>query len=176
MKIRLCLIILLLFLFLVKPSLTFAQDEYILPYPGFMPGNPLYKISQAVDSLQEWWSFGNFAKFSYNLAMADKKLVEAKTLFEYKQYLLAYEALQKSNFYFKKTLPNLLSAQQEGKNISEKSALLKRAASRHKNILEQLLITVPENFSWQPENARDTILPLREGIQASITIRNNMSL
>ena len=100
--------ILLLFLvtyFLVVP-LAQAVD-YVLPYPSYMPGNPMYKIRQILERAQEYWYFGDMAKVKYHLKMADKYLVEAKTLFEYKQYLLAVDALQRSNQQFQ-PLPQLL--------------------------------------------------------------------
>src|SRR5690242_19345931 len=74
-----------------------VHAEYILPYPGPMPGNKLHKIVQIVDKFQYYWSWGNIARANYFMDLSDKYLVEAKTLFEYKQYLLGVESLKRSD-------------------------------------------------------------------------------
>lgn len=159
--------VLLCFLFTAKD--VFAQ-EYVLPYPGFMPGHPLYKISNAVDKIQEWWSFGNFAKFTYHMNMADKKLVETKTLFEYKQYLLASQALEQHEKHLKKTSFFLDQAKTEGKNISQKKEIFKSAITKYKIILELLRQELPEIFYWKPEKDKPQIIGIKALIEDSIKL------
>ena len=67
----------------------FAESQYVLPYPSAMPGSFLYKLNLVQEEILRYWYFGDFGQFKYNLGLSDKYLVEAKTLFEYKQYLLA---------------------------------------------------------------------------------------
>src|SRR5687768_12398331 len=92
-------------LFLFTPASTLAQSDYVLPYPSSMPGSSLYKIRLIFEEINKYWYFGNISQFTYNLRQSDKYLIEAKTLFEYKQYFLAYQALEKSNHYFNKISP-----------------------------------------------------------------------
>src|SRR3990167_6873899 len=93
------LLTLLCFAF-IAPKI-YAQSSYVLPYPGEMPGNKVYKLNLIKEKLEKYFYFGNFSQFNYNLKYADKYLVEAKTLFEYKQFLLGDSALKKSDSYFK---------------------------------------------------------------------------
>ena len=102
MKLRFAILFITLLLYFFPVIGAFAQGDYVLPYPGAMPGNRLYTISKIVDYIQSWWSFGNLSQFTYQLSMADKKLVEAKTLFEYKQYLLASDGLARYQSHLKK--------------------------------------------------------------------------
>src|SRR3989344_6985672 len=103
--------VLLLFLLVNLSSVrVFAQSDYVLPYPSQMPGNKFYTINQVIEKVSYFWYFGSFGQFKYNLKKADKYLVEAKTLFEYKQFLLGYQALKKSDGHFKETLPKLINA------------------------------------------------------------------
>lgn len=146
-------------------------QEYVLPYPGFMPGSSFYKISQAVDKVQQLWSFGNFAQFSYHLGLADKKLVEAKTLFEYKQYLLANYALCQSDHYFGQAIIFLRAAEGEKKNISGKRKILQDAAKKHIEVLNLLGSQVPETLVWQPEKEEPISLSLQNSINTSIDLR-----
>ena len=64
-------------LYVILPPAVHA--EYVLPYPSFMPGSPLYKISTLLDVAKRYWSFGNIAQLKYRMSMADKKLVEARS-------------------------------------------------------------------------------------------------
>ena len=149
----------------------FAESSYVLPYPSAMPGSIFYKLNLIQEELLRFWYFGDFGQFKYNLAQSDKYLVESKTLFDYKQYLLAYQALQKSDNYFKKIEPNLLSAKSNGKNTEDKEKLLREAAEKHIEELEKLKIVLPPAFEWKPEEQQSIILNFQEAIKNSIGAR-----
>lgn len=152
---------------------VFADSSYVLPYPSFMPGSKFYLLQQAKDAVLRYWRFGSFGQFKYNLGLADKYLVEAKTLFEYKQYLLAYQALKNSNGYFFSAYQFLGKAKLEGKNITEKEQIFKDAALKHKEVLEQVKTYVPNAFEWKPEKDKPTRLLLWEEIDKVIALRQS---
>jgi len=160
------------FIFANSNGLVFAESSYVLPYPSFMPGNKLYIISEIKDKLSKYFYFGDFGKFKYNLSQADKYLVEAKTLFEYKQYLLGYKSLQKSNEYFTNIKSNLVNAKNSGKNIEDKEKNLTEASFKHVEVLEKMKEDVPETFEWIPEKASPTTLYLKKQIEDAIEIRH----
>jgi hypothetical protein len=140
-------------------NLTFVHAEYVLPYPSFMPGNKLYRISRLIDVMKKYWYFGDIAQFKYRLTLSDKYLVEAKTLFEYKQYLLGFDALKRSSTEWQKavpTTPSMLLSYQE-------------AAKKHIEVLERM--DVPDNFLWSPEKSASSKLPLRGEIENAIQLR-----
>lgn len=148
-----------------------VASPYVLPYPGVMPGNRLYKIKTIYDGAYKLWIFGNFANHKYELNLADKKLVEAKVLFEYQQYPLALAALEKSNYHFQQALAYLIKAQKQGKNISEKHVQLQAAAEKHRQVLEQFSKSLPDEFLWQPEKAQASKLNLKSALQEAIKAR-----
>lgn len=150
---------------------VFAQSNYVLPYPSSMPGSLFYKAHLVFERVSKYWYFGNFGQFDYNLKMADKYLVGAKTLLEYKQYLLGYKSLQKSDFYFSYILPSLIEAEKNNKNIVQKSLVLKEAAGKHIETLEKMELDTPAIFNWQPEKSLPTTLYLKEAIINSILLR-----
>lgn len=156
---------------LAQTNQSLSPSSYVLPYPGVMPGNKLYVVSNLIDSLKGIFSVGDFASFKYNLAQSDKYLIEAKTLFEYNQYPLAVRALKKSNSYFKKIVPNLHSAKSSGKNISEKNAILEAARQKHAEVLNKLKTEVPETFVWVAEKAEPVNLSLWQEIDSAISLR-----
>ncbi len=137
-----------------------------------MPGGFSYKLHSLYENLSKYWYFGNFGQFTYNLKESDKYLVEAKTLFEYNQYLLGFSALEKSDTYFINTLPNLIKAQNKGENISTYRQLLGEAAQKHVEVLTKLKQEVPDSFTWTPEKSLPTHLSLKSAIDNSIKIRD----
>ncbi len=173
MKQKLLIIFAFLFIFLYSSASSNAKSSYVLPYPSSMPGSFSYKPHLLLETLSKYWYFGNFGQFTYNLKQSDKYLVEAKTLFEYNQYLLGYNALQKSDLFFNQTLPNLDKARKEGKDISENLKLLKSASEKHIEVLIKIGDEVPSNFTWQPENASASVLNLKSSIENSIKIRKS---
>ena len=164
--------VLFLFLLINLSSVrVFAKSDYVLPYPSQMPGSKFYKINQAIEKLSYFWYFGNFGKTYYYQRLSDKYLVQAKTLFEYKQYLLAYKSLLKSNQYFEKIYPYLLFAKKEGKDISEKQEIFRQESLKHLEELNKLKNSTPEEFLWTPEKAKPTRLNIRSLIDTSENIR-----
>lgn len=168
-KLKLFVIVFIVLCFSVIPA--HASSNYVLPYPSTMPGNIFYKIHLVEEKLLRYWYFGNLGQFTYNLKQADKYLVEAKTLFEYNQYLLGFNALKKSDYYFKQTLPYLLKAQGEGKDISQNRDVLRQAAGKHQEVLLKIGQEVPGVFTWSPEKSLPTKLNLKDAIDESMKIR-----
>lgn len=156
---------------LINCNSVFASSDYVLPYPSAMPGGFMYKTHLILENVLKYWYFGNFGQFTYNLKESDKYLVEAKTLFEYNQYLLGYKALQKSDGYFQKTLPFLVLANKEGKDIKSDRVILSSAALKHTEVLQKLKKELPESFNWQPEKSVSSFLNLRSLIENSILTR-----
>ena len=158
-------------IFFTKPVFVFAKSSYVLPYPTFMPGSFLYKPHLFLEEILRFWYFGNLGQFKYTLRESDKYLVEAKTLFEYQQYLLGYKALKRSDSYFVKVHFYLINAQKEGKDITSQQAILIGAGLKHKEVLLKLKKGVPETFFWQPEKSQPTKLDLHDAIFRSISLR-----
>lgn len=156
-------------LFFLSQARVLAQD-YVLPYPGFMPGHSLYEISEVVDKLQEWWSFGNLAKFKHHLAVSDKKLIEAKTLAEYKQYLLAVKAIGSYEHHLLYANKSLSDAQNESKDISQKRTVFKSAISKHREVFERLKSEHPKEVFWNPEKGESKTIEMEKIINRAIEL------
>lgn len=139
-----------------------------------MPGSKFYNISVFIDEIKKYWYFGDFGKYKYNLSQSDKYLVEAKILFDYKQYLLGYEALKKSDNYFLKIELGVSLAKRNGKNTIDKEKLLKEAASKYIEELERLRENLPPIFEWRPEKQEPQILNLQKTFEDSIRIRKEV--
>ena len=161
-------------LFILFPRIVIAESAYVLPYPSVMPGSIFYQLNLIQEEILKYWYFGDLGQFKYSLSQADKYLVEAKTLFDYKQYFLAYQALQGSDNYFKKIEPTVLSAKKNGKNTIDKEKLLKEAAGKHLEELTKLKQNLPATFEWKPEKQHPQTLNLQEAFGNSIKARQEV--
>lgn len=161
----------LFFIQCLFPQFVFAESSYVLPYPSFMPGTSLYKFHIILESIERYWYFGSFGQFIYNQRESDKYLVESKTLFEYKQYLLAMQALEKSDHYFIQANRWLSKAGLEGKDITEKRKIFQNAAKKHGEVLKETKKQVPQAFIWSPEKDKPKELLLWQTLDAAIAIR-----
>lgn len=163
---------LILFILFIIPNYSYAVSDYVLPYPSFVPGSLLYRPHLLFEQILKYWYFGNFGQFKYNLKESDKYLVEAKTLFEYGQFLHASAiSLKKSDEYFEKTLPFLLKAQKEGKDISQNRKILGEAAAKHIEVLKKLSNELPQEFEWKAEKEKPILIHIKKEIEKSISIR-----
>jgi len=172
---KLCLLFIVYSLLIIAPWFAFpVYAGYVLPYPSFMPGNKIYKISRIIDSIGNWWNFGSITQVKYHLKLSDKYLVESKTLFEYQQYLLAYDALSRSNSEFLKIPAYRARAWQEGKDIRYLEDIVLSAAKKHTEVLTSLGLSVPTSFLWVPEKSQSTQLDLQVLMSTSIDVRNQV--
>lgn len=162
----------LVFYFFVPTAFAKQKSSYVLPYPGIMPGSKLYIVSIVTNQLEDFYTFGDFAKIKFYQAQADKYLVEAKTLFEYGQFKLAISSLEKSNKYYKKIYPLIRLAKENGKEISEKEKNYVSASQKHTEELIKIKDFTPEQFIWADEKKPSITLDIKKALDYSIMLRN----
>lgn len=152
-----------------------AHAEYVFPYPSYMPGNKLYAVSRILDTLEQYWHWGNIASYRYHLELADKYLIEAKTLFEYRQYLLAVDALERSNTHTEKLPVFLKRAAEEKKDISRERLLGREALAAHVLLMDDLTGKLPDSFLWEPEKTASTELKFSSLMRRSVNLRETVA-
>ncbi len=173
-KYLLCIAIVTIFMVnFVSP--VFAQSSsYVLPYPSFMPGSTFYRPHLLWEIISKYFYFGSLGQFKYNLGESDKYIVEAKTLYEYGQYMYASNSLNKSNEFFKNSLDSLNNAQKENKNVSLQRELLKGAALKHIEVLGKSESFLPEVVVWSPEKVKPKTIYIKKDIDVAISIRRKI--
>lgn len=163
-------LILVLAFISVAPFVS-VHAGYVLPYPSFMPGNKLYAVSRIMDRVQYFWHWGDIARARYYMALSDTYLVEAKTLMEYRQYLLGRDALIRSDAAFSGILPHIRKAEANGKDTSVLLGMHKEEALMHTQVLMRLTESLPEEFEWRPEKDEPQTLKLHDVINESLQLR-----
>lgn len=149
-------------------------SDYVLPYPSFMPGHKLYNVSFFFDTLKQYWYWGTLSSITYRMNLADKNLVEAKTLFEYKQYLLALNALRRSDMNVALLDPLVMIARGEAKDIRQITTQIASEMERHIAVLDKVKQSAPSTFLWQPEKLSASSLDLSNDIEGAIGLRNQV--
>ena len=144
-----------------------VRADYVLPYPSYMPGNKLYKVMRIVDKVKRFWYWGNIGQIKYHLELSDKYLVEAKTLMEYNQFLLASDALIRSDGEFMQLPKYIDGAAKEGVDTVQLRQLVHQAADKHNEVLLFLLSSTPASVIWSPEKAAATTLLLHKALENS---------
>lgn len=168
MKNFICILFVTIYCFCIVPS---VQASYMLPYPSAMPGNKVYRINRIIDSLKNYWYIGNIAQLKYHLALADKYLVEAKTLMAYQQYLLGKDALIRSDIHFAKLVQLFKNIQADKKDTIQFQTIIQEATDTHILTLNVLQSNTPEDFIWSPEKTAATQIPIHELLRSSKQIR-----
>lgn len=166
---------LLSLLFLSGVLRTSVHAAYVLPYPSYMPGNKLYPVMRLLDEAKRYWYWGTIGNIKYYMMLSDKDLVEAKTLFEYKQYFLALDALDRSNKYAHRLHLLILLSKQENKDISSMLPIIREYILVHESILNTLRNQLPTEILWQPEKQSSVLLPIHELIGAALEERKNIN-
>ena len=154
--------------------LSLIKAEYVLPYPSYMPGNKLYRVSRIVDTLKKYWYFGPIAQITYHLSLSDKYLVEAKTLMEYGQYLLASDALVRSDMAFQRLPSDIVRARQNGEDVSKLADTVREAGIKHEQVIQTLMYAMPKDIVWTPEKEKPTELKITESLDTSEKIREQV--
>lgn len=155
--------------YLVLPRNVFA--DYVLPYPSYMPGNKLYAVSKIAERLKSWWYWGAIGQTKYHMMLADKYLVEASTLFEYKQYVLAINALRTSDEHIAQVPKYIALGKSQGKNMAKFESSLTAERDVHRAVLLKLKAELPKTFIWAPEKATPATLDIEGLLLRAITLR-----
>lgn len=160
-------ILITFFLFALTVSLGFAQDkkvptptptpkpkvEYVLPYPGILPGHPLFFLKSLRDRLVEFFISDPLKKAEYHLLLADKWLNSGLFLLEQGKTDLAERAFAKGEKYLEDALGEAEKAQKAGKDTSALMSKLSLATLKHQEVLTEVLGKIPEPAKKGLQNA-----------------------
>lgn len=147
----LCILSMPLFFYLyfsTHPAVA-AQDDrvnYELPYPGILPGNPLYSVKSVRDSMMQWMMRDNIKKATLRLQISDKHARGAQMLLKDKDYDRAEQILIDGEEMFEKAIEDALNAKEQGASpTSEFKNKLKTSNLKHKEVISDILKSIPQN-------------------------------
>lgn len=127
--------------------------EYNLPYPGILPGHPLYKLKMVRDRILSLFISDPVKKAEYNLHMADKRLNAALFLLDKGKTKLAESTISKAEKYLEKSSNGMEQAYNAGRDITSLVSKLSLATLKHQEVLTEVLEKVPEEAKAGIQNA-----------------------
>lgn len=134
---------------ITQTSTTAAEVEYVLPYPGILPDNPLYFLKAARDKLVAFLISDSVKKAEFNLLTSDKRINAALTLSTRGKYEMAVSTLSKSNNYLEQAISSAASAKNSGRDVDIVLHNLKNAIKKHKDVTVAIKSKIDKKLSPQ---------------------------
>ncbi len=122
----------------LTPSPIPTTVEYQLPYPGILPGSPLYSIKMIRDRIVEFLTTDSVKKANFYLLQADKRTASALMLYEKGDDKMAETTLTKAQKYLEKSLVKAQEAKNSGKDVGDIFARIKDSSTKQKQEIENL--------------------------------------
>lgn len=120
----------------LTPSPVPEAIEYQLPYPGILPGSPLYSIKMIRDRIMEVLISDPVKKSNFYLLQADKRTASALMLYEKGDDKMAETTLTKAQKYLEKSLVKAQEAKNSGKDVGDIFARIKDSSTKQKQEIE----------------------------------------
>lgn len=121
------------------PTLISAPIIYELPYPGILPGSPLYNLKAIRDRIIEFLISDPLKKADFYLLQSDKRLSASIVLFEKGEYTLSESTLSKGQNYFEKSLEKAIEAKKIKGNVNDFYEKIKKSNVKQKQEIKKLL-------------------------------------
>lgn len=122
----------------LTPSPTPGVIDYQLPYPGVLPGSPLYSLKMVRDRLIEFFISDPLKKSNFYLLQADKRFGSSLMLFEKGDKKLGQATLSKGQKYLEKALDKAIEAKKSTKDVGDIFARIKNSATKQRQEIESL--------------------------------------
>ena len=116
-----------------------AKIEYFLPYPGILPGSPIYPLKALRDRIIEFFISDPGKRAEFYLLQADKRLNAAISLLEKDKGDLSESTVSKAEKYLDKALAQAEEVKSRGQNNDTILENIQRSSAKHKEVLESLV-------------------------------------
>lgn len=122
------------------------HSEYPLPYPGILPGNPLYQVKMVRDRVFEILIVDPLKKADFYLLQADKRLAAGESLIVKGNAILGEETISKGEKYFGLAIELTKQAKNKRKDTKDLTDRLARSWDKHNEVLTELALNGPKDI------------------------------
>jgi hypothetical protein len=136
-------------------------SDYALPYPGILPGNPLYGLKVFRDKVFEFLIIDSLKKSDFYLLQADKRLAAGNALIKKGEVVLGEQTISKAEKYFELAVNNFSLIKESSDLQRDLNNRLKRSAAKHEEIITYHINTGSES--------------IRGGLNVSLFVINNIA-
>ena len=140
---------------------------YNLPYPGLLPDSPLYTTKIIRDRITDFLTRDNLKKAELYLLYSDKRASMSLVLASKGKNQLAIDTFVKGEKYFLKIPRLLISAKKQGAQApSSFVETLKLSNAKHKELIEELIKTLPQGLNQSLTQLSDLNQQIRHEIES----------
>lgn len=115
------------------------ENNYVLPYPGVLPGHPLYNLKMIRDRVREWMAMSAEEKAGLYLELANKRIAATKTLIETGEQQQGVVTAEKGLIYQSKAVNALTEMKLQAKEVGKVGNELELAIDKHSQVLLELM-------------------------------------
>lgn len=133
------------------------EDEELID-PGLLPNHPLYFLKTWSENIQTFFTFGQVNRANRHLALAEKRLAEAKSLMAQGETELAQKIMNRYQEQFAHAFTFAQQAKEKGQNSDEIMAKIAENTLRHQAVLTRVYEQVPEEAKPAIERAMENSL------------------
>ncbi|MDO8558413.1 MAG: DUF5667 domain-containing protein [bacterium] len=142
----------LIALSLLFSGLVFAKAEG-LPDSGITPDSHFYFLKTWKENIQTFFTFGAENKAKQYLHLADVRMAEYQKLIEKEKTDIAEKTLEKYKNQLQQALDKISEIKKSGKNETDLSTRFEQAITKHLQVLQVILLKVPEPAKLGIQNA-----------------------
>lgn len=123
-----------------QTSISSAQLDYSLPYPGILPDNPLYFLKTFRDRLFSFFISDPVKKSEFDLLTADKRLASSIELFDKGKKELSETTISKGLNYFEDSVRNIKIARKEGRALDlSLMSDLEQSSQKYQEVIRNMI-------------------------------------
>lgn len=129
-------------------------SEYVLPYPGILPGNPLYNLKMVRDRVLGFLVADKVKRADFYLLQSDKRMAAGEALIKNNKHLLAERTMSRAVKYYEQSVKSLLELKINTDESRDLKNRLLLAGEKHQEILSGILVNLPVNLRAGYEASR----------------------
>jgi hypothetical protein len=143
----------------ITPSPSSLQSNYLLPYPGLLPDNPLYFLKSFRDNVMGFFIGKPIEKANFSLLQADKNIAASTLLLskENEKVTLAGRTYGQGQDFFEEAIAQTVVAHEQGINCEDMKKTLESANRKYFQVLHDLIAsaqTEDDKKMMQEEHSR----------------------
>lgn len=123
----------------ITPSVGPTPINYELPYPGILPGNPLYSLKLLRDRITDLLTSSSLKKSNFYLLQADKRLAASLILYKEGNTKLAGETLTRGVDYLERSYDKMLEVDKNSEDVLDIHQKLQTSAEKQLEEIEKLI-------------------------------------
>jgi hypothetical protein len=123
----------------ITPSPGPTPVNYVLPYPGILPGAPLYSVKMLRDKFTEMLTSDPYKKSNFYLLQADKRFAAFLILYNRGDKDKAFDTLLKSQKYLEKSYDKMTEAKGLQENLLDINGKIKASSQKQKEEILKLM-------------------------------------